>query len=107
MRRLALLAAVALPLVGCGGLSDKEQRTVTGGAAGASAGALIGALAGAPEIGALVGGGVGLAGGYLLGLSRESERDAYQAGYAEGRQTLHIKDWHKPRPARAALTSIH
>jgi hypothetical protein len=77
---LALVASVSLVAGGCAGLSDTQQRTLTGGAAGAAGGAIIGAIAGDAALGAAIGGGVGLAGGWLYGKHKESERAAYERG---------------------------
>ena len=81
---LAGLVASTVAIGGCAGLSDTEQRTLTGGAAGAAAGAGIGALAGNAGLGAAIGGGAGLAGGFLFGRHEESRRAAYQQGVADG-----------------------
>jgi outer membrane lipoprotein SlyB len=45
--------------------TNTATRTLGGGAIGASSGALIGWAAGCPACGAAVGGGAGLAGGYI------------------------------------------
>jgi hypothetical protein len=60
-----LLVAVAAG--GCAGMSETEQRTLSGGAGGAAAGAVIGALAGNAGLGAAIGGAVGAGGGFLYG----------------------------------------
>jgi len=60
-----LVLVVALALAGCSGMSNTQQRVVSGGAIGASSGALIGWAAGSPAAGAAIGGGAGLLGGYL------------------------------------------
>ena len=65
---------------GCAGMSDTQQRTVTGGLGGAAGGALIGAIAGNAGMGALIGAGVGTAGGYLYGKHKEAEQRAYNQG---------------------------
>ncbi|MCK9378013.1 MAG: glycine zipper domain-containing protein [Syntrophobacterales bacterium] len=66
MKRMAVLIMVAALLVGgCSGMSDTTQRTLSGGAIGAGAGSLIGWAAGCPACGAAIGGGAGLAGGYI------------------------------------------
>ena len=65
---------------GCAGMSDTQQRTLTGGAGGAAGGALIGAIAGNAGMGAAIGAGVGLAGGYLYGQHEDSKKAAYQQG---------------------------
>jgi osmotically inducible lipoprotein OsmB len=65
-------------------MSETEQRTLTGGAAGAAGGALIGAIAGNAGLGVAIGSGTGLAGGFLVGKHEESRRAAYQQGVADG-----------------------
>jgi hypothetical protein len=45
---------------------------------------VIGALAGNAGLGAAIGGGAGLAGGFLLGRHEESRRAAHQQGVEEG-----------------------
>jgi osmotically inducible lipoprotein OsmB len=81
---LAGLVASLVALGGCAGMSETEQRTLTGGAGGAAAGAAIGALAGNAGLGAAIGGGTGLAGGFLLGRHHEARNAAYQQGVADG-----------------------
>ena len=78
------LVASLVVIGGCAGLSETEQRTLTGGAAGAAAGAGIGALAGNAGLGAAIGGGAGLTGGFLFGRHRDATRAAYQQGVADG-----------------------
>jgi osmotically inducible lipoprotein OsmB len=66
MKKVVILVLLAALLVGgCAGMSYTEQRVLSGGAIGASGGALIGWAAGSPAVGAAVGGGAGLVGGYL------------------------------------------
>ena len=62
---MALLMVAALGLGGCAGMSNTEQRVLSGGALGATGGAVIGALAGSAAIGAAAGGGAGLLAGYV------------------------------------------
>lgn len=64
-RVMILVLAGTLLLAGCAGMSSTEQRMLSGGAVGASSGALIGWAAGSPAVGAAVGGGAGVLGGYL------------------------------------------
>ena len=60
------IAALVLALTtGCAGMSDRQQRALSGGAIGAAGGAAIGAIAGSPTTGAIVGGAVGTATGAL------------------------------------------
>lgn len=67
VRALAVLS-LSLLLVGCAGLSSRQQRAITGGALGAGGGAAIGALSGGdPLTGAVIGGAAGAIGGALLG----------------------------------------
>src|SRR5262245_28952579 len=86
MKRLALgFVVVALIAVGgCAGMSETQQRTLTGGAAGAAGGAVVGAIAGNAGLGAAIGGGAGLLGGYLYGQHEESKKEAYQQGVSDG-----------------------
>ncbi|AQV00588.1 hypothetical protein B2D07_07280 [Desulfococcus multivorans] len=66
---IVLLAAFIL---GCAGMSQTQQRTVSGGLMGAAAGAGVAAIAGGEAgVGALVGAGAGALGGYMLGESRK------------------------------------
>jgi hypothetical protein len=68
MKRIALPLAIiaALALAGCSGMNRTEQRTLSGGAIGASVGAIT-ALAtdGCIACGAVVGGAVGAAAGFV------------------------------------------
>ena len=70
MKRVAPIVFV-LALVssmGCAGMSETQQRTVTGGLIGAGAGAGIAAIAGGNAgVGAAVGGAVGALSGYIIG----------------------------------------
>jgi len=72
-RAVALVMALALLLGGCAGMSTTQQRVLSGGAIGASGGALIGWAAGSPAVGAAVGGGAGLLGGYLYDQIQKSQ----------------------------------
>jgi osmotically inducible lipoprotein OsmB len=67
------ILVIGLALGGCSGMSDTEQRTLSGGAIGAGAGAAIGAVSGNAGLGAVVGAGAGLAGGYLYDQHEKSE----------------------------------
>ena len=60
---LALVAVIGM--TGCSGMNDTQQRTLSGGAAGAVGGAIGGAVLGCIWCGAVVGGGLGAAGGYV------------------------------------------
>lgn len=60
---ISLLALVA----GCSNMSNREQRTLSGGAIGAGAGTVIGVLTGHTLFGALMGGAGGAAIGALTG----------------------------------------
>ncbi|WP_366556107.1 YMGG-like glycine zipper-containing protein [Aquibaculum sediminis] len=62
----ALVAVAGLTLGACSGMSNTEQRMMSGGAGGAAAGAGVGAVTGGdPVTGAIIGGAAGTAGGYL------------------------------------------
>ncbi len=74
----ALLAVLLFG--GCAGMSDTQQRTMTGSLGGAAGGALIGAIAGNAGMGAAIGAGVGALGGFAYGKHKESVNQAYQQG---------------------------
>ena len=74
MKKTIVLVMVAtLMLGGCAGMSSTEQRVLSGGAMGASSGALIGWAAGSPAVGAAIGGGAGMLGGYLYDRYQKSQ----------------------------------
>ncbi|QSA97784.1 YMGG-like glycine zipper-containing protein [Methylococcus sp. EFPC2] len=79
-----LVACLALALLtafsGCAGMSDTQQRTMTGSLGGAAAGAAIGAIAGNAGLGAAIGAGAGALGGYAYGKHKESVNRAYEQG---------------------------
>jgi osmotically inducible lipoprotein OsmB len=74
MKRALVLVLVAAMLIGgCSGMSNTQQRVLSGGAIGAGSGALIGWAAGCPACGAAIGGGAGLAGGYIYDQYEKSQ----------------------------------
>ncbi|MBV1798903.1 hypothetical protein KSF81_18605 [Siccirubricoccus sp. G192] len=87
MRSLtAAILCTAVLLGGCAGMSDTQQRALTGTTGGAAAGAVLGAIGGNAGLGAAAGAAAGLAGGLLYDHSKKSQEAAYQQGYATGRQ---------------------
>lgn len=82
---VALFLVAFLALAGCAGMSETQQRTLSGGAMGAGAGALIGAIAGDAGMGAAIGGAAGAGAGFLYGKHKESEEKAYNQGYQAGK----------------------
>lgn len=86
MKRLAAALGMTLLLAGCAGMSDTQQRAVTGTGIGAAGGAVIGAIAGNAGLGAAIGAGAGLVGGLLVDRVKKDEQAAYQSGYAAGKQ---------------------
>ena len=80
---IAVLAG-AIALSGCTGMSDTQQRALTGTAGGAAAGAAIGAMAGNAGLGAAIGAGAGLVGGLIYDRTKKNEQSAYDQGYAAG-----------------------
>ncbi len=73
---IALCLIVAFLLAtGCSGLSDKQQKTMTGGLIGAAGGAGIAAIAGGNAgVGAAIGAAAGGLTGYLLGEKKERDQ---------------------------------
>ncbi len=72
-KAVILILVLALALGGCSGMSNTEQRTLSGGAIGAGSGALIGWAAGCPACGAAIGAGAGAAGGYIYDRYEKSQ----------------------------------
>ena len=80
---IVLFVILTLGLSGCAGMSQTEQRTMSGTMGGAGAGAIIGAIAGNAGLGAAIGAAAGATGGYLFGKHKESEQRAYEQGRAD------------------------
>ena len=72
-KMIILVMLAALLLGGCAGMSNTEQRTLSGGAIGAGGGALIGWAAGCPWCGAAIGAGAGALGGYVYDQYEKSQ----------------------------------
>jgi uncharacterized protein YcfJ len=71
---LPLLAAAALALSGCAGMTDTQQRTLSGAGVGAAGGAVIGSFSGNAGKGALIGTAVGAVGGYAYDQNQKSKQ---------------------------------
>jgi osmotically inducible lipoprotein OsmB len=70
VKKTTLISLIAISIVttGCSGLSEREQRALSGGAIGAAGGAAIGLITGGSAVtGALIGGAGGAAVGALTG----------------------------------------
>ena len=72
-KMVILVMASALLLGGCSGMSNTEQRVLSGTAIGAGGGTLIGWAAGSPLVGAAVGAGAGAVGGVLYDQYQKSQ----------------------------------
>jgi osmotically inducible lipoprotein OsmB len=75
-----------LGLFGCSGMSDTQQRSLSGAGIGAVAGTAIGAISGHAAWGAAIGAAAGAGGGYLYDKNEKSKDAAYQKGYEEGQK---------------------
>ena len=73
MKIVSAILVLGLLVSGCAGMSPTEQRVLSGGAMGAAGGTLIGLAAGSPAIGAAVGGGAGLLGGFAYDQYQKSQ----------------------------------
>jgi peptidoglycan hydrolase-like protein with peptidoglycan-binding domain len=77
-------------MVGCSGMSTREQRVLSGGAIGAGSGAVLGAVVGGLSVaeGALIGTGVGVLGGLIMnavgdrGTSSSRSSSVHSSSYA-------------------------
>jgi uncharacterized protein YcfJ len=89
MKKLAivLILVISLAFLGCAGMSDTEQRTLSGAAIGAGAGTVVGAMAGNAGWGAAIGAAAGAGGGYLYDRNQKSKEAAYDRGYQEGQMS--------------------
>jgi hypothetical protein len=87
MKKMTLALTATLLLASCAGMSDTQQRALTGTGIGAAGGAVIGAMAGNAGLGAVIGAGAGLAGGLLVDKSKKDQQAAYQSGYAAGKKS--------------------
>jgi hypothetical protein len=67
------LIAAAILTTGCAGMTDTGERTATGALVGMAGGATIGSIAGDAGWGAVVGAGVGAAGGYVYDRSQKAK----------------------------------
>ncbi len=75
LKNLTMIVFGALVLAGCSNLSQREQRTLSGGAIGAAGGATIGALTGGSAVmGGVIGGAAGAAVGALTSDSGKRRR---------------------------------
>ncbi len=68
VRGITVILCMTFLIGGCAGMSNTEQRVLSGGSIGASSGLLLGGLPGA-----IVGGGAGAVGGYLYDKHQESD----------------------------------
>lgn len=83
---MALMVLLASgPLAGCAGMSNTQQRAVSGTGIGAASGAVLGAIGGNAGLGALAGAGAGPASGLIFDSVRQNEQAAYSRGYSAGR----------------------
>ena len=89
MKKLSIVMILifGLTLFGCAGMSDTQQRTLSGSAIGAGAGAVAGAIGGNTALGIGIGAAAGAAGGYLYDRNQKSKEAEYQRGYEAGAQS--------------------
>ncbi len=84
--KLGILLAAGLGLSACGDLNPTQQRTATGALGGGAVGGILGSFTGNTGLGALLGAGVGGAGGYLYDQSQQSRQPYYDnRGRGRGR----------------------
>ena len=77
IRPAALIIALGLGLAGCAGMNQTQQTTAVGALGGGALGGIIGSFSGNTGLGALLGAGVGGAGGYLYDQSERNNRPRY------------------------------
>jgi osmotically inducible lipoprotein OsmB len=83
MKKFAIIIflVMSLSFFGCAGMTDTQQRTLSGSAVGAAAGTAIGAISGSAGWGAAIGAAAGAAGGFLYDKNEKSKEAAYRQGY--------------------------
>jgi osmotically inducible lipoprotein OsmB len=88
MKKFAIVFVLVMSLafLGCAGMTDTQQRTLSGAAIGAAAGTAIGAMSGSAGWGAAIGAAAGAGGGYIYDKHEKSKEAAYQQGYEEGKK---------------------
>ena len=69
------------------GMSDTQQRALTGTVGGAGVGAVLGAIGGNAGLGAAAGAAAGLAGGLIYDQVKKNEAASYQQGYTAGKKS--------------------
>ena len=84
---IVILLVVSLALVGCSGMSDTEQRTMSGAAIGTAAGGVICAIAGDTGMGLAIGAVTGAASGYIYDQHEKSKEKSYEEGYKAGQKS--------------------
>lgn len=89
MKKTLVIATTTTSLLtACSGMSNTQQRELSGAAIGAVAGAGIVAIAGGTAIwGAVGGAAVGAAGGYVYDQYEKSKQAEYNSGYKAGKAT--------------------
>ena len=87
IRATVVILIISLAFLRCAGMSDTQQRTLSGSAIGAAAGTAIGAIAGDAGWGAAIGAAAGAAGGYLYDRDQKAKEAAYNRGYQEGKMS--------------------
>src|ERR1700722_18621983 len=87
MKTITSVMVCALALTGCSGMTDTQQRALSGTAIGAGGGAILGAIGGNAALGAVAGAGAGLVGGLIYDSVKKNEQASYQQGYSAGRSS--------------------
>lgn len=63
-----MIVLATVSMYGCAGMTNTEQKTLSGAGIGAGSGAVLGIITGgSPVVGAVVGGGVGAITGHIIG----------------------------------------
>jgi osmotically inducible lipoprotein OsmB len=105
---ICLLGAVMLVgAMGCSGqtLTTREKGTLLGGGLGAAGGAIIGAAAGAPGAGAAIGGVLGAGSGFLVGNALQNNE--IRESYTDGRLVYQQREIEQQRREISQLRQEH
>ena len=80
-----LAMAGLMTLAGCAGMSETQQRTLSGAGIGTAAGVAVGAITG-EWAWAAGGAAIGAASGFLYDQQKQREKQAFEAGVQTGKQ---------------------
>lgn len=87
MKKILVIAAIAISITACSNMDNTQQRTLSGAGIGAAAGAVGTAVLGGAAIwGAVGGAAIGAASGYAYDAYKKDQASEYNSGYKAGKK---------------------